>query len=213
MRVIGVRHLQEGRSRNSLSLHRTWFYNDDSVRCKVTVKGFCMNVKSNRRGRWNVVDVLIILFVATVIMALGYVMLFADGNLLDRVDVDGDTKTVLYTFEVAPVHDDLLVDGNQLPIEKGDVLYHLTKKFSLGEVVYVGEKTPYMVLNDRKTEMVPSSHQGSFTIKVKAQAVVDEGIYYVNDHVIRIGEQLSFSTPYFTGVCKCVALEEVTDGE
>ena len=54
-----------------------------------------MNVKSNRRGKWNVVDVLILLFVAAMIMILGYVMLFADGNLLDRVNTKGDTKTVL----------------------------------------------------------------------------------------------------------------------
>ena len=172
-----------------------------------------MNVKSNRRGKWNVVDVLILLFVAAMIMILGYVMLFADGNLLDRVNTKGDTKTVLYTFEVAPIDDDLLVDGKSLPIESGDVLYHLTKKFSLGEVIYVSEKSPYMVLNDRGTELVPSATQGSFVLKVEAQAVVDDGVYYVNDHVVRIGEQLSFSTPYFSGVCKCVALEEVTDGE
>lgn len=177
------------------------------------MKGFFMNVKSNRRGRWNIADVLIILFVAVMIMALGYVMLFADGNLLDRIDTNGDTKTVIYTFEVAPVDDDLLIGGKQLPIEDGDVLYHLTKKFSLGEVVYVSGKAPYMVLNEKGNALVPSSNQGSFIIKVEAQAVVDEGVYYVNDHVVRIGEQLSFTTPYFTGVCKCVALEEVTDSE
>ena len=61
-----------------------------------------MNVKSNRRGRWNIADVLIILFVAVMIMALGYVMLFADGNLLDRIDTNGDTKTVIYTPSKSP---------------------------------------------------------------------------------------------------------------
>lgn len=172
-----------------------------------------MSVKSNRRGKWNIVDALILLFVAVMIMILGYVMLFSDGDLIDRVNADGDTKTVSYTFEVAPVDDDLLVDGKSLPIESGDVLYHLTKKFSLGEVVYVSEKAPYMVLNEQRTELVPASNKGCFVVKVEAQAVLDDGVYYINDHVVRVGEQISFSTPYFTGTCKCVALEEVTDGE
>ena len=140
-------------------------------------------------------------------------MFFSDGNLLDRVNTKGDTKTVLYTFELAPVDTDLLVDGKSLPIQKGDVLYHLGDNFSLGEVIYVSEKAPYMVMNDQKTEEVESSTQVSFELKVEAQAVIDDGVYYVNEHVVRVGERLSFSTPYFTGVCKCVAVEEVTDGE
>ena len=172
-----------------------------------------MNVKSNRRGKWNIVDFLILLFVAVMIMILGYMMFFSDGNLLDRVNMKGDTKTVLYSFEVSPVDNDLLVDGKSLPIEKGDVLYHLTKKFSLGEVIYVSEKKPYMLLNDQGTELMPSSDQSYFVIKVEAQAVVEDDVYYVNDHVVRVGEQLSFSTPYFTGVCKCIEVGEVTDGE
>lgn len=172
-----------------------------------------MNVKSKRRGKWNVIDVLIVLFVAAVIMVLGYLMLFADSNLFDRINLESDTKTVLYTFEVAPVDEDLLIDKTSLPVENGDVLYHLTKKFSLGEVVFVSEKEPYMVLNDQGTELVESSNQGRFTLKAEAEAVIDDGVYYVNDHIVRVGEQFSFSTPYFTGVCKCIAVEEVTDGE
>jgi len=173
-----------------------------------------MKVKSNRRGRWNIVDVLIILFVAAMIMILGYMMFFADGNLLDRVNLDGEAKTVEYTFEVAPVDDDLLTDEMRLPIEEGDVLYHLSKEFSLGTVIDVSEKLPYMVLNEQGTELVPVTNKGQFLIKVKALALWEKGVYYdVNGEVVLIGEQFSFSTPYFTGVCKCVAVEEVIDGE
>lgn len=172
-----------------------------------------MSVKSNRRGKWNIVDALILLFVAAMVMIIGYMMFFADGNLLARVNTKGDTVKVSYTFEVSQVDDDLLINGEKLPIENGDVLYHLDKKFSLGEVVYVSEKKPYMVLNDQETNLVPVSGKGSFELKVEAQAVVEDGIYYVNEHVVYKGEQVKFSTPYFTGVCKCVALEEVTDGE
>ena len=172
-----------------------------------------MNVKSNRRGKLNIVDVLILLFIATIVMVVGYLMFFSDSNLLDGMSANNNTKTVAYTFEVAPVHEDLLLDKTKLPVEKGDVLYHSTKKFSLGEVVYVGDKKTYMILNDEGTELVPSSDKSSFILKVEAQAVYDDGVYYVNDHIVRIGEEMAFTTPYFTGTCKCVAVEEVKDVE
>ena len=145
-------------------------------------------------------------------MTLTYMMFFAHTNLLDRFDTSSDTKTVCYTFEVGPVNDDLLSNG-ALPIEKGDTLYHLTKKFSLGEVIYVSEKAPYMTMNDQGTELVPAPNKGQYTIKVEAQAVLDNGVYYVNDRVVLIGEEMAFTTPYFTGFCKCIAMEEVMIGE
>lgn len=172
-----------------------------------------MNVKNNRCGKWNIVDGLIILLAASMIMILGYIMFFADGTLLDSLNADGNTKTVEYTFIVEPVDDDLLVDGTTLPIEVGDVMYHLSGKFSVGDVIEVGEKAAYMVQKEQGADREPVPGQSSFVVKVEAQAVLDGDIYYVNGEIVCVGEQFSFSTPYFTGVCKCDALEEVTADE
>ena len=166
-----------------------------------------------RRGKMNVVDVLILLFVFSIALILAYMMFFSDMNLLDQFSAEDNTKTVSYTLEIAPVDDDVLSTEGRLPIKNKDVVYHTSKEFSLGEVIFVSEKMPYMVSNDQKTEMVPLDKMSTFTLKVKAEAVRVGGVYYVNDHVIRIGDEFAFTTPYFEGVCKCIAVEEVTDGE
>ena len=156
-----------------------------------------MKVKSNRRGRWNVMDALILLCVAFVIMVLGYIMFFADGSMLDNVGAKAETQTaqVQYTLEVVSVDDDFLIETDEgmkfLPIEVGEEVYHITKQISLGKVV---EQT---------------FNNGVIYLKVKAQSTSGKD----GNRIIYKGEQVSFQTPYFTGVCKCIEIGEVTDGE
>lgn len=169
--------------------------------------------KNENRARFNAADAFILLVLLAVVLALVYFIFFADRVSLDSLHEDGKRCTVIYTLEIAAVDTDLLDGSGRLPIAKGEGLYHIDGSFSLGQVVTVSEGKPYMAptsLTDSKGNLIYAEHptQKTFTVTVRAEAVLVDGVYQVEGKTLRVGDRFVMATPFFTATASCKAIEE-----
>lgn len=186
-------------------------------------------MNARREGaKFNVVDALILFFVLAFAVLLIYMIFFSDIDLLKFFREDENQKTISYTLEIVPVDDDFLDASRRLPIQAGDRFYHVDGSYRLGRVTGVGEAAPYLVSTggassgagdsgesdpptDGKLEYAPWPGKSVITLEVEAEAVYNGSAYLVKGNAIRVGDSFTFSTPYFTGKCRCIAVEEVNE--
>lgn len=178
--------------------------------------------KSTRRGRFNVIDALILFLVIALVVVMVYMMFFSDYPFFDNLQNNSQNRVVRYTLEIAPVEDAFFTSDGTLPLLVGDTLYHLDGKYVLGEVVQIGERRPYRTSTG---EYLPDEEgvntlqyaeypgKSSVLIQVESQAVWEGNAYLVNGKALYAGDTFAFNTPYFTGNCRCVSVEEVTENE
>lgn len=180
-------------------------------------------------AKFNVIDALILFFVLAFLVLLIYMIFFSDIDLLKFFRQDENQKTISYTLEIAPVDDDFLDASRQLPIQVGDRFYHVDGAYRLGRVTGVGEAGPYLVStvdassgieNSEGSDLpetggmlqyAPYPGKSVITLTVEAEAVYNGSAYLVKGKALRIGDSFTFSTPYFTGTCRCIAVEEVNE--
>lgn len=168
--------------------------------------------KKSRKGKVNAVDVLFLLVLLFVLLVLVVYAFFSDFSFFDG-NATKDEIGVKYTFVVEPVNDYLLTDDGGLPMEKGDAFYCLDHKISLGTVSMVGKKESYRaVVGESDGSLVYADYPGKSSFKLEVLASVNkaDGTYYVDGHAFRIGDSFSFTTPYFIGTCRCIAIEEAS---
>lgn len=168
-------------------------------------------IKNDRKGKINAVDILFFLVFLLVIMVfVGYA--FFSDSFFFSADNRGEKRNVEYTFTVESVEGVLLTDEGKLPVLSDDTFYCLDHKITLGDVVSVkGKKAERVPVGEKDGVVVYAEHPSRFTfeVTVRAEVVQQDGAFYVNGHAVRIGDAFTFTTPYFIGECRCISVEEV----
>ena len=157
------------------------------------------------RKRFNVVDVLLILFILLIVVVC--INLLSPISYLKKLTAD-NTHLVEYTVEISGVDKAYLES-----VKANDVVMDSVSKQNVGTVTAVDCNTPYAQLvydevNDVGVlaEHVNESHERyNMLITITVECTYEEGQgYLVHDRRIAVGEQMSLRFPNFLGEGYCI---------
>ncbi len=160
----------------------------------------------NKRGRFNVVDFLLIVLALLLVGALIYV--FLPTSLMKNITAD-NTQNVQYTIEIIGVDEEFLDN-----IKHNDSVIDSVSKNGLGKVHVVDIGTPYTQLqynedDDGNGKAVLSPIEGKYNVKVTISATAKfesgEG-YTVNGTRIAVGEKICASFPDYVCEAYCISI-------
>ncbi len=179
------------------------------------------SVDNERRGRFNAIDFFLIAVFLVAVAVFIYVMFFSDADLFGFSEDQRNSKDVLIAFEVE-VDDDLLNRDGELQFSVGDKFMSSDGGNTIGKISEISSKSPLMVSTGEYTVgedgaqvLVYAEYPGKgiYTVTVLAEASVRDGTYIVGGNPVRISESFGFTTTYFTGVCRCISIQEVASDE
>ncbi len=179
--------------------------------------------KTARSNGFNVVDLLLLFLVLLLVVVFVYILFFSDVDLIGELSNKSEKKTVEYVFEIGPVDKELFGENGTVPFEAGGNFYTADGKKLIGKVLKVSALEPYFIPTS-KTEtsgegvvnITYAEHpkKSVFTVTVQADAVLENGTYYINGTAIKIGSSFEFLCGIFSGECNCISVKEVpSDGE
>ena len=155
-----------------------------------------VNTKSKtKRGRFNIIDLLLIVLALLIIATLVYVLL--PSSAIRKLTADKKTN-ITYTIEITGI-DEKYIDK----IKEGDVVIDSVSKNTLGKVVSIDNPTPYKELryNEGDAIGVLSPVEGKYNVivTISATAEYQQGKgYTVNGTRIAVGEKIYARFPDYT---------------
>ncbi len=163
--------------------------------------------KNKRKGRFNLIDFLLIVIVLLVVATVIHV--FAPFSRLQSL-VKSDSQTVEYTVEILGVEEELIDK-----IKENDAVLDSVSKNKMGTVIAVDYHTKYTELqyvqqNDQTVGVLaehPSKYNIIVTISVNADYMEGSG-YSVHSRRIAVGEKLSLRFPDYACEGYCIALDD-----
>lgn len=179
------------------------------------------NVEKERHGRFNAIDFFLIVIFIVAVAVFVYAMFFSDADLFNFSDDPRNSREIVIVFEVE-VDDRLLDSQGNLQFSVGDAFASAAGGYEVGEISAISERAPLMVSTGEYTEdengqsvLVYAEYPGKgvYRVSVSASASLEDGAYVIGSNPVRVSESFGFTTPYFTGVCKCVSIEEVASNE
>ena len=172
---------------------------------KNKIQGADGSVAKSRAGKFNFIDILIIL--ALLLIAAIVINIFFPLSALRRFD-KSDEKQIQYTVEFLGV-DEAFVDK----IAENDAVIDSVSKYALGTVMTVDCNTHYSELKYNESDMsgwlspYPDKYNMLVTITVTAEYNEGEG-YSVGDRRIAVGEKLALRFPNYAAEGYCISLSE-----
>ena len=163
---------------------------------KNKIQGADGSVAKSRAGKFNFIDILIIL--ALLLIAAIVINIFFPLSALRRFD-KSDEKQIQYTVEFLGV-DEAFVDK-------------IAENDALGTVMTVDCNTHYSELKYNESDMsgwlspYPDKYNMLVTITVTAEYNEGEG-YSVGDRRIAVGEKLALRFPNYAAEGYCISLSE-----
>ena len=160
---------------------------------------------SNKKRRFNLMDVIITVIIIAVIALLAYVFIF-NRSTGDTVD----TVRIQYTLEVKNERDEL-VDNAAANIGKS--LIEGMAKYNLGEVVdFKYTPSTYSAFNHETGESVaalyPEHSDVSFIVSADAVKNPVTGRYSIGGFEISVGTLVYVRLPEYAGTSYCTAIRE-----
>ena len=155
-----------------------------------------------KRGRFNAVDILIILLI------VGVIVIFA-ASTISVSEEPGEKIKFEYTMTIEDVSKDFLN-----LIENGERVYDSSSKNFLGTVSAVEGYKPYSLYEyDKTTESIvvkeyPEKYNVTFTVSAKAQYVEGVG-YSVGGQRVAVGQKMELRFSDFVANGYCVGMREV----
>lgn len=159
--------------------------------------------KGTKRGRFNLIDFLIILVLVAVIALL--VNSFFPTSFLKKITSD-KTLEIQYAIEVQGVEEAYLQN-----ISENDIVLDSVSKSNIGTVTAVDYSTQYteLVCNEADNSGVLSPVVGKYnviiTVSATAQYKEGEG-YMVNGTRIAVGEKISARFPNYVCEGYCISI-------
>lgn len=159
-----------------------------------------------KKGSFNLVDLLLVLFV----LALAFVVIFVMDPFSLNLFGGGEREVTLeYTLRISNV-DSILVEN----IRFGDEVVDASVKTSLGYVNAVENDMPYAEPYYDSDEDVVSMkeypNRYDLMVTVSATAVYTEGVgYTVNGRRVAVGTQFYLMFPEYLGSGTCVSMREI----
>lgn len=162
-----------------------------------------INNGEKKNGRFNFIDVLLIIIVLIIIASLVYV--FLPTSWVRSIFSDEKTD-IQYTVEIKGVNEAYLEN-----IKENDIVLDSVSKGNIGTVTAIDYSTQYTQLEYNETtqsgvlSVVPDKYNMIITISVTADYNEGEG-YSVNGTRIAVGEKISLRFPNFTGDAYCISV-------
>ena len=159
--------------------------------------------KASKKGRFNIIDFMIIIVILFIIAALVFV--FLPTSFIKNLTSD-KTVEIEYAIEVLAVDEEFLENINE-----GDTVLNSKTKSNIGTVKALEYSTPYTELkyddeNDRAVlSEVPGRYNLIVTISATAEFIEGEG-YTVNGTRIAVGESVSMRFPEFICEGHCISV-------
>ena len=183
----------------------------------------------NKKGfSFNFIDAILIVVILVSVSFLIYVMFFSDSAIITSQEDSAHSASIDITFRIEGVDNYLAVD-----IEKDENLADADREFIIGKVWDVKKTGATKVMSDETTETtvivsdpltgeetektetvtVYYSHpdKSDWEITVTADAIAENGSYKIMGNNVRIGDEITIRTPYFSAKAVCVAITETND--
>ncbi len=166
-----------------------------------------MRTKNRKKGRFNVIDLLLVLIVLFVISAILYV--FAPFSTVKNLFTSEET-TIEYTIEFIGVDKKYVNE-----IQKNDIVVDAVSKNHIGTVQAADYNNPYTEFeaiqkkNENTLEGVLVEHPDKCNVLVTIAATAKYGEgdgYRVNGYRIAVGEKMSLVFPNYMGEGYCIDL-------
>lgn len=151
----------------------------------------------NKKGRFGIADVFIILLVLAVLG--GGIWFFIGDSLFDG----GDEYEVSYEVRLTNIRSEMIDH-----IHVGDKVFDGVYNEPVGEVTNVSyEAYTEQVLDKNTGELVNAQKEGYYNIyiTIKATAKYSDNSYVVADTALRVGEQMHLHLPDFCGSGYCTS--------
>ena len=159
-----------------------------------------------KKGRFNLVDLLLIVIAVSVIF---FVIFVVDPFSLDLFGQKTQEIAVEYTLKISNVEGTLI---DKIGIH--DEVVDTSTKISLGFVTEVENDIPYSEpyynAEEDLVSMKEYPDRYNFEVTITASAVYTEGVgYTVNGRRLAVGAQLYLMFPEFLGTGECISLREI----
>ena len=159
--------------------------------------------KRSKKGRFNLIDFLLIVIILALIAGIVYV--FIPSSLVSRVTAD-ETYEIQYTLELTGV-DEAYIDN----ILENDIVIDSVSKSNLGTVAAVDYSIQYTELAYNENESVgvltPVAGKYNVIVTVNATAQYEQGKgYSVNGTRIAVGEKINARFPNYVCECYCISI-------
>lgn len=170
-----------------------------------SVKKKTTSARAKRSGRFNIIDLLLVLIALSLIAALLYI--FAPFSTIKNWFAS-EEKTIEYTVEFVGV-DKAFVNK----IQKNDIVVDAVSKNHIGTVQAADFSYPYTVFESvqkgdaMEGVLVEHPDKCNVIVTISANATyLEEDGYRVNQYRIAVGEQMNLIFPNFMGECYCIDL-------
>jgi hypothetical protein len=157
--------------------------------------------KIKRKGRFNLIDFLLILLVLLLVASIVYV--FVPKNFVSGLFAD-KKYTIEYSVEFTGVDKKFL--GN---IQVGNPVLDSVSKANIGTVVAIDDSTQYSELTYNGVEgvMTPVIDKYNIVVTIKASVDYSEGKgYSINGTRIAVGEKINARFPNFVYEGYCISV-------
>ena len=160
------------------------------------------NAKENakRRFRFNFIDALLLIVIIAVAALLVYIFTSDDG--FGTVD----TVTIEYQVLISGIRDEF-----KDLVQIGDKVIDSVGLFEIGEITDVKYSQYMYAVNDEVngvTVMTEYPEHSEMEVHIRAEASVEDGLYYINGYKIAVGTLVSMRTPNFVEQGYCTVITE-----
>ncbi len=158
-----------------------------------------MNLNKKQKRKINIVDIVIIIFLAASLSVSLFGLLKSIGNATDRVSVE-------YVLEVAPIDSTFTSK-----VAEGDGVFDHATNQKLGTVSAVSASQAYHQGTDSQGSPVSSTMEGSSVLYITATADAQKTSsgYLVGNCVLGIGKDLEIRLPNLYANAKCISIKTV----
>lgn len=158
--------------------------------------------QKKHKFKFNFIDIILIIIILAAVILLSYI--FMSG----RIESFGkNTVTVEYQVSITRIRDEFRGFVNV-----GDKVVDSVKLMSIGEIIdvqYADAITIISELNVTELRYPTIPEHLDMTLTIRAEAVIENGLYMINGYHIAVGEVVSIRVPNFTESGYCTTIKEV----
>ena len=143
-------------------------------------------MKNRKRFSFNFIDAILIVVILVSVSFLIYVMFFSDSAIITSQKDSAHSASIDITLRIEGVDNYLTVD-----IKKDENLADADREFVIGKVSH--------------------PDKSDWEITVAADAIAENGSYKIMGNTVRIGDEITIRTPYFSAKAVCVSITETND--
>ena len=163
-------------------------------------------VGGGKKGRFNIVDFILLLILAAIVAAI--VLYFIPGAF-NRITATDETD-ITFVLEFRGVDEDFVAN-----IKNGDSVYDSSRNYQLGSVKSVESYAYNKLVYNEETGVAEMKNVPGLTnlvVTVTTQAIYNYGDgYSVNGERIAVGRAYDISLPKFNGSAYCIELSAVAN--